>query len=121
MADRGRLAEGIVDRQDGTAGNTGDGADALAFKQPYGDLGAVQCVCHGGSFGVVGSTGRLQNKTPAGLCRRGLVNSGCFGLPDPRRHARYDAYLDYAYDDRRHCLGSGGAEGSGSVHRGRFR
>ena len=29
---------------------------------------------------------------------------------------RYDAYDDYAYDDRRYCAGSNGAEGTGGCH-----
>ena len=42
----------------------------------------------------------------------------CFCLPVPLRRVRNDTYANDAYDDRRYCVGSNGAEGTSSVHRG---
>jgi hypothetical protein len=67
------------------------------------------------SFGLVvqpaGAKTNPRRFAPAGfgvLC--------CFCLPDPRRRVRNDAYYDYAYDDRFHCDGNGGAVGTVCVH-----
>jgi hypothetical protein len=102
MTDDGRLPKSIVNRQDGAPGVTGNDTDALAFEQANGHLGASQCFIHGVLLAVGGLTGRLQNKTPAGLRRRGLGKAVYSALPDPRRRVHNDAYDDYAYDDRLH-------------------
>ncbi len=107
VVDRGRLAEGIVDRQDGAARYAGDGADALAFEQAHGDLGAGEGFGHGDLLSGCWLNRRAPKQNPRRFAPAG-VGEFCTALclPDPLRRVRNDAYDDDAYDDRRYCTGS---------------
>jgi hypothetical protein len=59
-----------------------------------------------------------QTKTTAVCAGGGLRKSAVLSLSDPRRRVRYDAYDDYTDDDGQHCVGSVGAEVTGSGHAG---
>jgi hypothetical protein len=110
VMDLRRLREGVVDRQDGAAGNAGQCTNALSFEQTHNDL------CAGEGFGgLLGQGtllkrrwrlalpgGRPEKENPRSACTGGgLWNLLSFVLrfdlssSDPRRCVRSYAYHAY--------------------------
>lgn len=71
VMDELRLPERIVDRQDGTARNAGDGANAWRSSRRMVIWAPFSVSVMEGSLRLLAQPAGSKTKTPAGLCRRG--------------------------------------------------